>query len=679
LKPAHFTHAGIGSLLTGGRAVLPDERGEMMQLFDGASFGAVFESSGEALLVVDPRGCVHRANLRSLQMLKLSGERVRHASLDQLISVAEGFNWRSWFQESASIADGKRDAKEFVPCCLEGALANGFPVRMTLRAVLPGSDHLLLCVEDGVVVRRAEERTQQLQAELSSLLDALEAGVMLFDPSGRIRFANARFGELFGLNLHGSRSLQTHDELEALVAGRLREPRALSHPWKQFMQGEETPSQDELELQRPARKVLERYSRPVLGSDGQAAGWLELYYDVTAKREIQSKMLQTEKMAALGQLVSGIAHELNNPLTAIMGYAQLLLGHGLAVAQQAEAGKVFQEAERARRIVKNLLYFARENRPERTRVDINEIVERTLALRSYELSVQDIVVECDFAANLPETMADPYQLQQVVLNLLLNAEQAILGDRGRGHVWIRTHRASDDRIALEISDDGPGISLSVASRVFDPFFTTKPPGVGTGLGLSIVYGIVQQHGGEVTLESQQGAGAKFIVQLPVVAGVAEEQAAAAPIALNATNARGRILVVEDETTVAQLVADVLREEGHDVEATVDSQEGLTRISRSRFDLVICDLRMPRLDGLAFYDALVRAGSPIRNRIIFITGDTLAPRSLEFLESHHLPYLAKPFLVEELKLAVDRMLDRDHEAAAADDRAHAGKSAAFGTG
>ena len=305
---------------------------------------------------------------------------MRQARLDQLISVAEGFSWHSWLQESASMADEKRDAKEFVPRSFEGALANGFPVRMTLRAVLPGSDHVLLCVEDGVVVRRAEERTQQLQAELSSLLDALEAGVRLFDPSGRIRFANARFGQLLGLNLHGSHP-QTHDELEALVAARLREPQTLSHPWKQFMPGEETPSQDELELQRPARKVLERYSRPVLSSDGHAAGWLELYYDVTAKREIQSKMLQTEKMAALGQLVSGIAHELNNPLTAIMGYAQLLLGHGLAVAQQAEAGKVFQEAERARRIVKNLLYFARENRPERTRVDINEIVERTLALR----------------------------------------------------------------------------------------------------------------------------------------------------------------------------------------------------------------------------------------------------------------------------------------------------------
>lgn len=229
------------------------------------------------------------------------------------------------------------------------------------------------------------------------------------------------------------------------------------------------------------------------------------------ERQNQSKLLQTEKMAALGQLVSGIAHELNNPLTAIMGYGQLLLGHGLLPAQLSEAGKIYQEAERARRIVKNLLYFARENQPERSRVDVNEIVERTLALRSYELKVENIAVKCDLAGNLPETMADPHQLQQVVLNLLVNAEQALLEGRGQGTVEIKTRLLPGVRISLEISDDGPGIPREIASRIFDPFFTTKPSGVGTGLGLSIVYGIVQQHGGEITAENMRGGGARFSV------------------------------------------------------------------------------------------------------------------------------------------------------------------------
>ena len=305
------------------------------------------------------------------------------------------------------------------------------------------------------------------------------------------------------------------------------------------------------------------------------------------------------------------------------------------------------------------MFFAREAKPERVRVDLNEVVERTLALRSYELKVENIVVDCAFDPDLPATLADPYQLQQVVLNLLVNAEQALLQGRGQGNIWIRTMRLPGDRLALEVADDGPGIPPEIAPRVFDPFFTTKPPGVGTGLGLSIVYGIVQQHGGEVSLESTPGAGAKFVVELPVVESPAKDASVREPQLEAAFSdvPAGRILVVEDEPTVGQLIADVLREDGHRVDVVMDSQEGLNQIARTNYDLVICDLRMPRLDGPAFYDALVRARSPAQHRIIFITGDTLAPRTLEFLKPHGLPHLAKPFLVEELKLAVNRALER----------------------
>ena len=629
------------------------------------TFNAVFESSGEALVIIDPSGMIQRANPRARELLRLKDATDRLAALGNFLAGPPAEKLASFWTAPASSARAQS---------LDASLSSGFPIRIVLRAILPGSQHLLLCMEEGSIVQRADAKWRQVEAELRSVLDSVQVGVILVDPSGRIRFSNARFGQLFGLVARQLSESSSFEELEELIGKRFHDPSAFLAPWKSYVGGAGEPGHDELELTRPVRRVIERYSRPILDAEGRSMGWSELYSDVTGERQIQSKLLQAEKMAALGQLVSGIAHELNNPLTAIMGYAQLLLGHGLAPAQLSEAKKVYQQAERARRIVKNLLYFARENKPERIGVDLNEIVERTLALRSYELRVQNIHVECELDSNLPRTMADPYQLQQVVLNLLVNAEQALLEERGQGRVRVRTSHSArrpgsdtQGRILLEVSDDGPGIPPVIASRIFDPFFTTKPPGVGTGLGLSIVYGIVQQHGGEVTFENQPRAGVKFLVELPIVAvPVAERGAVLSPRAdrPGAVSA-GRILVVEDEPTVAQLIVDVLKEEGHHAEAVLDSQEGLTLLSRSRYDLVICDVRMPRLDGPAFYDALVRAGSPIRDKILFTTGDMLAPRTTQFLEPNGLPYLAKPFLVEELKLAVNRLLVDGRKRAAKD--------------
>jgi signal transduction histidine kinase/FixJ family two-component response regulator len=506
----------------------PEQRGPLATpLAADAAFHAVFNSSSEALVVVNSAGMIQHANPRASEMLCLTDPSAAGNGLGEFLGSANSNRGASSWTRLFAAAHVQT---------LEAVLPNGIPIRFILRSSMPETGDMLLCVEEGSIAQRADAR------------------------------------------------------------------------------------------------------------------W----------RQLEDKLLQTEKMAALGHLVSGIAHELNNPLTAIMGYAQLLLGHGLGPQQLSEAEKVYQEAERARRIVKNLLYFARENKTERTRVDLNEIVKRTLALRSYELKVEDITVESDLDRSLPATVADPYQLQQIVLNLLVNAEQALLEERGKGNVRIRTRHSAEaagGRIFLEVSDDGPGIPAANTSRIFDPFFTTKPPGVGTGLGLSIVYGIVKQHGGEVTFENQPDAGVKFTVDLPLVApDVADERLIAPYRPDHASVApRGRILVVEDEPTVAQLIVDVLAEEGHHAEAALDSQDGLTRLARNLYDLVICDLRMPRLDGPAFYDALVRTASPVRDKILFITGDTLAHRTVEFLEPNALPYLAKPFLVEELKLAVNSLL------------------------
>jgi signal transduction histidine kinase/CheY-like chemotaxis protein len=622
------------------------------------AFNALFDSSAEALVLIDSEGTIQCANSRARQLLHLQSGKNR-ASLDGIFSEAHSTDLSKFWTPSA----------EPLPRSIDAHLGSGAALRITLRAIVPGSGHLLLCIEEGSVAQRAELRWRQVESELRGILDSVKAAIVVYSSTGEIRFSNARFCELLGLDLREMRNLRGFDELNELVAPRFRCPESFAAPWHSFAETGGEPGHDELEITRPARRVIERFFRPIVDGDGRSIGWLERYLDVTGERQVQSQMLQTEKMAALGQLVSGIAHELNNPLTAIMGYAQLLLGKGLTPAQLSEAERVFQEAERARRIVKNLLYFARENRAERTRVELNEIIERTLALRSYELRVEDIAVECDLAPHLPATLADPYQLQQVILNLLVNAEHALLEGRGRGHVWIRTRHIIEgvankvrDRIILEVADDGPGIPPEIASRVFDPFFTSKPSGVGTGLGLSIVYGIVHQHGGDVAFDNRPGGGARFIVDLPVIEAAAgqgsgaESAASSVPAASESKSVPpARILAVEDEPTVAQLIVDVLREEGHQVDAVLDGQEALRRLTRKQYDLVVCDLRMPHFDGQAVYQSLRRAGSPLLNRILFITGDVIAPQTREFLEPNRLPYLAKPFLVEELKLAVNRLL------------------------
>jgi signal transduction histidine kinase/DNA-binding NarL/FixJ family response regulator len=641
------------------------------------AFSAVFDSSAEALVLIDPAGTIQQANSRARQLLRLQAGKHR-MGLGDVFSGAHSSELSEFWTRPA----------EPLPRSIDAHLGSGASLRVTLRAVIPGTGHLLLCIEEGSVVQRAELRWRQVESELRGILESIQAAILVYSASGEIRFSNARFGELLGLDLREMRKLRSFDELNELIGPRFRRPGSFAAPWRSFTETGGEPGHDELEITRPSRRVIERFFRPILDGEGRGIGWLERYLDITGDRQIQSQMLQTEKMAALGQLVSGIAHELNNPLTAIMGYAQLLLGKGLTPAQHPEAERVFREAERARRIVKNLLYFARENRAERTRVELNEIIERTLALRSYELRVEDIAVECDLAPHLPATLADPYQLQQVILNLLVNAEQALLEGRGRGHVWIRTRHIIQgvakkvrDRIVLEVADDGPGIPPEIASRVFDPFFTSKPSGVGTGLGLSIVYGIVHQHGGEVAFDNRPGGGARFFVDLPVVDASGESRSAVESASRELAAAEestpiapARILAVEDEPTVAQLIVDVLREEGHRVEAVLDGQEALRRLTRNPYDLVICDLRMPHFDGEAVYQSLRHAGSPLLKRILFITGDVIAPQTREFLEPNQLPYLAKPFLVEELKLAVNRLLDpREGDQTKADSAAAAGDS------
>jgi signal transduction histidine kinase len=373
-------------------------------------------------------------------------------------------------------------------------------------------------------------------------------------------------------------------------------------------------------------------------------------------RDIYHQLLQAEKMAALGQTVSGVAHELNNPLATILSWAERLSEQStLEPSMRRGLETILSESERAARIVRNLLTFARKRQTTRAMVDVNQVVRETLALRAYEQRVTNITVIDALASGLPHVFADGHQVQQVLLNLVINAEQAMLSSNGRGVLVVRTwHDQDQESVILEINDDGPGIPDELQPKIFDPFFTTKEVGKGTGLGLTVAYAIVQEHGGRIRLESRPARGTSFYVELPVT-GVQLPPTGVSRAGQGATDevavVGASILVVEDEAALAAAVTDALRDVGYVVERAADGEEALVRVKAQRFDLVICDVKMPRLDGPSFYRSLAAAAPGLSRRVIFVTGDIAGTEAEKFLDESGCRWLAKPFRLADLLKAV----------------------------
>jgi PAS domain S-box-containing protein len=363
---------------------------------------------------------------------------------------------------------------------------------------------------------------------------------------------------------------------------------------------------------------------------------------VVRLRDTQAQLVQAAKMSALGQLVSGVAHELNNPLSVIIGYGQLLLGRDLPEVVKRPVELMVSQADRMAKIVRNLLFFSRQRPPERVGVDLNEVLDRTLALRAIQLTLSGIVVEKDLAAELPPVSGDPHQLEQVFLNLVLNAEQAVLETQRGGRILLRTRVAEEGHaVEAQVVDDGPGIPAEALPHVFEPFFTTKTVGTGTGLGLSVSYGIVQEHGGRLTVESRPGE-TVFTLVLPVLRP-AEALAPEPPVVLMPIKGEGRVaLVVEDEPSVRDLVVTLLHQTGWNVDVASGGREALERVRGRRYDLVVSDMRMAEGGGEEFYRSAVARDATLRPRFLFITGDTANRGAWSFLDDAGVPVIEKPF-------------------------------------
>jgi signal transduction histidine kinase len=373
-------------------------------------------------------------------------------------------------------------------------------------------------------------------------------------------------------------------------------------------------------------------------------------------RDRTDRLLQSEKVAAMGSLLAGVAHELNNPLTVILGSVQLL--RLFAKDPEALARRVDSiggAAHRCVRIVRNFLSLARQRPPERTDVRLHDVLQGAVELLAYELRLDDVEVAVDIPKDLPILSADPHQLHQVLVNLITNAHQAMRrSPQPRRIALTARHDAPRGRVRLEVTDTGPGVPQALQAKIFEPFFTTKPTGEGTGLGLSLCRGMIEEHGGTIEHDNEPGRGSRFTIELPLVvrslAAVGlETLPTLPPVSPKA------ILIIDDEPDLATMIAEVLERDGHKVGVATNGAMALEMLANDPYDLMLSDVRMPVLDGEGLYLEVERRFPALRERIIFLTGDVLGREKQEFLERIGAPTLEKPCDLGEVRRLVHQVL------------------------
>ncbi len=429
-----------------------------------------------------------------------------------------------------------------------------------------------------------------------------------------------------------------------------------------------------VELPQGRRYVLRTFA-PLRDADGAVQGYFVFNRDLTEMREIErdraeqlaariaseaevvrqrEALQQSEKMAAFGSLLAGVAHELNNPLSIVIGNALLLAEKMEGSAEAERAQRVQAAAERCGRIVRSFLAMARQHKAEMRPVTVQTLVDPTLQLLAYSMRTSGVTVEQDIAPDLPPLLCDPDQMIQVLSNLLTNARHALEEQSQPRRVRLTAY-ADGEWAQIEVADNGPGVPDAIRSRMFDPFFTTKPVGSGTGIGLAVSRGIVEAHGGSLVLAPSESAGACFVIRLPLA-----REASPVPGVTNASGVPQMLpartaLVVDDEPEIGELLGEMLRKLGYCFEMEVSGEAAQEALMQRDYDVVLCDLRLPGLDGPALYDWMAEHRPHLCARTAFITADTLSASSHRFLARAARPVLEKPFVPAELRELLAQIL------------------------
>lgn len=396
-------------------------------------------------------------------------------------------------------------------------------------------------------------------------------------------------------------------------------------------------------------------SKPVKGkAKGKSAGRQRKIDIETA--ELQQRALTSSHLASIGELASGIAHEVNNPLASIVLYTQLLMEEDLPPKTKSDVMSIYESAVRAINIIRRLLTFARQQLQQKIATDINEIVAVTLELRKYSLETSNIQVMTRLAPGLPLTLADAGQIQQVFLNIVLNAEAEMKLSHGKGSLFISTELVGNT-IKVSFKDDGPGITKENMNKIFNPFFTTREVGEGTGLGLSICHGIIADHDGKIYAESEPGKGATFVVELPVIPCQPENRKGEAAQPNISRAGERRILIVDDEVSILDSLSRLLIKHGYSVDTIDNCLPALDMILSEKYDCILLDIKLPGMSGIELYKEVENVDASLARKIAFITGNIMERETRQFLQENHVTYFVKPFEMKQLIKELDNLLKR----------------------
>jgi PAS domain S-box-containing protein len=607
----------------------------------------MFESVTDGIVVTTLDGTVLKVNERAAQM-------IGYASDDELLGkncfdcVAPGDHEKMAKNMQKVIKEGLIKRQEYTMLKADGA---EFPAELSTNILKDASGNVIGLI---TIARDITER-KQMEKLFKTVTNSSQVGIYITQ-DGKFQMANPQFQKLTGFSedeLIGMDSLslvldEDRDMVRKNALKMLKGERSSPYQFRVVNKAGENRW-----VMETVSSIPYRGRRAILGN----------CMDISERRQTEEREKQLEqelnlagRLASIGQLAAGVAHEINNPLTGVIGFSHLMLSRDIPDDIKQDLQVIHSEAQRVAKIVENLLVFAHQRKTGREYVDINEIINRVLELRAYEMKVNNIEVEPRLDPELPLTIADAGQLQQVFLNIVLNAEHFMVKAHNRGRLLVKTEKANGN-IRASFTDDGTGISLENLDKIFNPFFTTKEVGKGTGLGLSICHSIITQHQGRIYAQSQLGKGATFVIELPIVAEPVQTEKAEESKKEPQKSRGAKILVVDDEQAILTFLSRLLTEWGHTVETINNADAALERLKTERYSLILLDIKLPGMSGIELYHHIEETVPALTRRVIFITGDVMESTTRDFLEKTKAAHITKPLDIEVLKKMINRALNQ----------------------